>query len=412
MSDVIISANGVSKKFCRTLRHTMFYGATDLSMSFMGLNNHPDKLRSGEFWALEDISFEIQRGEALGIIGSNGAGKSTALKLLNGIYLPDKGSIEIKGRIGALIEVGAGFHPLLTGRENVYINGTILGMNRKEIDRKFDAIVEFAGIGDFLDSPVKHYSSGMYVRLGFAVAIHSQPDILLVDEVLAVGDISFQRRCLEQIQKMKIMGVTIIFISHNLHMVDGLCNTSIYLDNGRIAYYGNTNEAVIRYQQNTNRAIIHEDLTRPGFITPNFSTGEVEIQGVDILDEGGQTKDLFSSEDGMLVRVYYKALKKIENPVFSFGIYRDDGVCCCGDRSLYHDITIDCIEGHGIFEIEIRRIQLTAGAYIFGAVIFDSHVAIPYAYRRMGKFVVTSPFPNMGANSPVFLPDFKWKRFR
>ena len=412
MSESVIKVSGVSKKFCRTLKHTMLYGAVDLAKSFFGINDRGSSvLRKGEFWAVHGIDFELKRGECFGIIGSNGAGKSTILKMLNGIVMPDEGYIEVRGKVGALIEVGAGFHPMLTGRENIYINGTILGMSRREIDDKFDAIVEFADMEEFLDTPIKHYSSGMYVRLGFSVAIHSELDILLVDEVLAVGDMRFQRKCLEQIEKMRKRGITIILISHNLHMLGGLCERSIYLNDGKVFYCGSTHEAIIHYQQKVNQTTVEEDLERPGFITPNFSSGEILIERVDILDEHEDKKAVFSADDKMIVRVLYTAQSKIVKPVFSFGLYRDDGVCCCGDRTLYHDISIDSIEGAGIFEIKIKRLQLTSGSYIFGLAIFDSRGAIPYGYKRMGKFVVTSTFPNMGVNSPVFLPDFEWKRF-
>jgi lipopolysaccharide transport system ATP-binding protein len=410
--EVAIRVESVSKKYCASLKRSMSYGILDIAKNTLGMSSQSDKLRKGEFWAVDDVSFDVKKGEALGIIGLNGSGKTTLLKMFNGIYWPDKGRITIKGRVGALIEVGAGFHPMLTGRENVYINGSILGMSRIEIDRKFDDIVNFADIGDFLDSPVKHYSSGMYVRLGFAIAIHSEPDILLVDEVLAVGDFNFQRKCIEKIEEMRTSGLTIIFVSHNLHMTDGLCERAVYLNKGKRSYFGRTNEAITMYQRDANLSIKEDDVSKPGFRTPDFSTGEVDIKAVDILDEKGQDSNSFSSEDKMLVRVHYFAKKKIQKPVFSFGIYRDDGICCCGDRSLYHNITVEQIEGNGIFEIKINKLQLTAGAYIFGVVIFDSNVAIPYAYRRMGKFVVASKFPTMGTGSPVFIPDFEWRRFK
>ena len=192
-NDTVIKVENVSKKYCRSLKHTMMYGMQDIARNSIGLKSCSDTLREGEFWALNDVSFEVKKGETLGIVGANGSGKSTLLKLLNGIFMPDKGRIEINGRVGALIEVGAGFHPMLTGRENIYVNGAILGMSKKEIDKKFDEIVDFADIGDFIDSPVKHYSSGMYVRLGFAIASHADLDILMVDEVLAVGDFRFKK---------------------------------------------------------------------------------------------------------------------------------------------------------------------------------------------------------------------------
>ena len=203
MSDIAIKAEHVSKKFCKSLRYVMTYGAADITRDFFSIKSKTEELRDGEFWAVNDVSFELKRGETLGIIGPNGSGKSTILKMLNGIYLPDHGRLKIEGRVGALIEVGAGFHPMLTGRENIYVNGTILGLSKREIDKKFDGIVDFADIGDFLDSPVKHYSSGMFVRLGFAVAVHCEPDVLLIDEVLAVGDTEFNLKCYQKIQEIK-----------------------------------------------------------------------------------------------------------------------------------------------------------------------------------------------------------------
>jgi lipopolysaccharide transport system ATP-binding protein len=202
----------------------MAYGMTDVCRNLVGLSSNPDRLRKNEFWAVNDVSFEVKKGETLGIIGPNGSGKTTMLKMLNGIFWPDKGKISIRGKIGALIAVGAGFHPQLSGRENIYINGAILGMSKEVIDEKFDAIVDFSGIAEFLDAPVKHYSSGMYVRLGFAIAVHCEPDILLIDEVLSVGDIDFQARCINKIKEMDKQNVTKIFISHNLNTVQLLCS--------------------------------------------------------------------------------------------------------------------------------------------------------------------------------------------
>lgn len=249
MSDTAIRVDGASKKYCRTINHTMLYGGIDLTSSFLGLNQRSEKLRNGEFWAVDDISFELRRGECLGLIGQNGSGKSTLLKMLNGIFMPDRGKIEISGRVGALIEVGAGFHPMLTGRENIYVNGSILGMSKKEIDRKFDEIVHFADIGDFIDAPVKHYSSGMYVRLGFAIAVNCELDILLVDEALAVGDAMFQRRCYRKIEELQKRGCTIIFVSHALETVISICSRSMLLDNGKIIKAGMPKDVVNVYSK-------------------------------------------------------------------------------------------------------------------------------------------------------------------
>ena len=214
------------------------------------------KLDDREFWALQDISFQVKRGEAVGIIGHNGAGKSTILKHLSGIMKPTQGTMHVNGKLSALIEVGAGFHPDLTGRENIYLNGIILGMTKEEIKSKFDEIVHFSGLEDFIDTPVKRYSSGMYARLGFSVAAHVDPDILLVDEVLSVGDWAFQRKCVERMNSVIENGSAVIFVSHNLRAVSSLCDRGILLDHGRIIKMGDTSEVIQHY---LNRASAEED---------------------------------------------------------------------------------------------------------------------------------------------------------
>lgn len=202
-----------------------------------------------DFWALKNISFKIQKGETVGIIGINGSGKSTILKLIAGVLTPTKGKVEVDGRIGPLIELGAGFHPELSGRDNIYLNGTILGLPKKEIDRKFDDIVSFAGLPDFIDTPVKHYSSGMYMRLGFSIAIHINPEILLVDEILAVGDIGFQKKCLDKMREFHQRGVTIIIISHSMDIVNSFCQRAILIFDGKIKSEGNPEKVVNVYQR-------------------------------------------------------------------------------------------------------------------------------------------------------------------
>jgi lipopolysaccharide transport system ATP-binding protein len=226
-----IRLDGVSKRY--RIQHDMEGPGHPLARKLRRLLRRPS-----EFWAVRDVGFEVEHGEALGIIGHNGAGKSTMLKLLSSITAPTKGEIEIRGRLAALIEVGSGFHPELTGRENVFLNGSILGMRRAEIARKLDRIVEFAGVEEFVDTPVKRFSSGMYVRLGFSIAAHLDPDILLLDEVLAVGDAAFQERCLQRIDELRRAGTTIIFISHDLGAVERLCRRVILMDHGRVAAEG------------------------------------------------------------------------------------------------------------------------------------------------------------------------------
>lgn len=236
--DISVELTQVHKKFCRVLNKQMWYGAKDIVKNILNITQDLEILRRDEFWALKDISFKIFKGETIGLIGVNGSGKSTLLKLINGIFMPDYGEIRIVGTVGALIEVGAGFHPYLTGRENIYLNGAILGMGKKEIDDKFNSIVDFAEIKNFLDMPVKNYSSGMYVRLGFAVAAHLHTDILLIDEILAVGDLAFQKKCFEKISKLKKQGTTIVLVSHNLENIRKICDRCVLLDRGKLRKVG------------------------------------------------------------------------------------------------------------------------------------------------------------------------------
>ncbi len=243
----VLRVENVSKKF---RKGEIFDSLRDLIPALTGKLFKPGKsgqLADRDFWALRDVSFEVQRGEAFGIIGSNGAGKSTILKLLSGIMKPTSGSVHVDGRLSALIEVGAGFHPDLTGRENVYLNGTILGMSRDEIRRRFDEIVAFSGLEDFIDTPVKRYSSGMYARLGFSVAAHVEPDLLIVDEVLSVGDYVFQRKCAEKMAGVIKGGATVVFVSHNLRSVSELCDRSLLLEKGRVVEMGPTHDVVKTY---------------------------------------------------------------------------------------------------------------------------------------------------------------------
>lgn len=280
--NVVVKVENVSKKFCRNLRRSMYYGAIDVIKSMAGINTRTDLLRINEFWAVNDISFVLERGKSIGLIGANGSGKSTLLRLLNGIYQPDRGRIEIRGEVGALIALGVGFNPLMTGRENIYLNATVLGMSKKEIDKKFDEIVDFAEIGEFLDAPVKTYSSGMYVRLGFSIAIHAEPDLLLVDEVLSVGDANFQKKCFDKILNMINKGTSIIFVSHSVSAVERLCSECLLLKHGKQLFWGPTRECIQRYfyeisQDNLLKTSEHQ----------TFGIGDVLFNNVYVYQEKG-----------------------------------------------------------------------------------------------------------------------------
>ena len=246
MSDTLIKVEGLYKKFTTSLKRSMWYGSIDTIRTMASINYDTTKLRKGEFWALQDINFELKRGECLGLIGRNGSGKSTLLRLLSGVFPPDKGKITMRGRIGALIALGVGFHPHMSGKENVFLNGAILGFSKNDIQQKFDEIVDFAEIGDFIDAPVSTYSSGMKVRLGYAIAAQMEPDILLIDEVLAVGDIGFRAKCLNSIAKIS-KDAAVIFVSHAMPQIARVSTQVMLLDSGTTTYYGDVAKGVENY---------------------------------------------------------------------------------------------------------------------------------------------------------------------
>ena len=248
MSDTLIKVENVSKKFCRSLKKSLWYGMRDLGRELVGRQHGRDgELRDGEFWAVKDVSFELRRGQCLGLIGRNGAGKTTLLRILNGLIKLDSGRIEMRGRVGALIALGAGFNPILTGRENIYVNASVLGLGKREIDGKIEEIIDFAEIGEFIDAPVQNYSSGMAVRLGFAIAVKTEPEILLLDEVLAVGDVAFQAKCFNTLAEFRERGTAFILVSHNMHQISRYSNQVLYLEKGKIAHFGGSDQGIEKY---------------------------------------------------------------------------------------------------------------------------------------------------------------------
>ena len=280
--------------------------------------------RSEEFWALKDVSFEVRQGEAVGIIGRNGAGKSTLLKMVSRITEPTRGRIHLKGRVASLLEVGTGFHPELTGRENIFLNGAILGMTRVEIKRKFDEIVEFAEVEKFLDMPVKRYSSGMYVRLAFAVAAHLEPEILLVDEVLAVGDAAFQRKCLGKMEQVAGAGRTVLFVSHNMAMIQNLCDRTLLLDHGRLGTIGPTRDVIEAYMSEIGALA----RTHLGDRTDRTGAREIICTAIEIFDHRGQPVPNAMSGHPLVVRIHYesKLPKVFRNSRMSLSIEKHDQV--------------------------------------------------------------------------------------
>lgn len=246
--DVVLSINGVSKRFCRDLKRSLIYGVQDMASDLLGFREEAHQLRPREFWALKDVSFQLRRGEALGLLGKNGSGKSTLLRIIAGLIKPDTGSVNVRGRVAPLIALGAGFNPILTGRENIYANMSILGLSKEEIDQRFDSVVEFAEIGDAIDAPVQTYSSGMAARLGFSSAIHTEPDILLIDEVLAVGDAKFRKKCSQRLAQLRET-TSFILVSHNSDSILAVCNKGVYLKTGRTLFEGDVRSAIDQYEE-------------------------------------------------------------------------------------------------------------------------------------------------------------------
>ncbi len=349
----------------------MLYGLKDISLNMLRKDSHPDTLRKDEFWAVKDVSLEVKQGETLGLIGMNGSGKTTLLKMLSGIFWPDQGKISVKGRVGALIAVGAGFHPLLTGRENIFMNGAILGMGRTEMKRKFDAIVEFSGIKEFLDTPVKHYSSGMYVRLGFAIAIHCEPEILLVDEVLAVGDITFRAKCMEKMKELEKKGVTKVFVSHDMNAVYLLCDRAAYLSGGQLKQLGSTADVIGEYKKDM---LLLQKRASDSKLSRRFGgTGDVVIESVEFLDQAQNAQGFFKRGEFFRARISFKIKNKTAKPSFSLAIYSDQDMLVSKERTE--------ALGQGAVDFMIQKMPLSAGRYfvsvmsedISGGAVYDHH---------------------------------------
>ena len=382
----MIQVEGLSKKYCKDLKRAMRYAAEEVVRSFFHLYDYSNEtLREDEFWSLNNVNFVVQPGEALGLIGPNGAGKSTLLKLLSGILEPDLGRIKLVGKVGSLIELGAGFHPQLTGRENIFVNGSILGLRHRDIIRRLDDIIAFASLEDFIDTPVKYYSSGMYVRLGFAIAAHVEPHILLVDEVLSVGDLAFQSRCLERIEQMRRQGTTFVFVSHDLSKISRLCPQTLLLDQGEIAFLGSTPQAIDCYRRITHRNYEESPGTKE-------RTDEVEITGLEILDPSGQTPDAFDPQSTIHIRTHFRVYEKIKDPVFNIAIFTADTLQqCTGFRTDIDQHPIGSLSpGEHHFDLLLPECPLLPNHYLVSATIWKPGCLAPFAWRwHDGRFQIS-----------------------
>lgn len=419
--DIVIKIENLSKKFTRSIKRSMLYGTADISKSMLGIKPNTSVLRKGEFWSLKNINFEIRRGETFGLIGANGSGKSTLLRLINGIFPPDVGRITIKGKIGALIAVGAGFHPHMTGRENIILNGTILGMSKEEIAEKMNNIISFADIGDFLDAPVSTYSSGMTVRLGFAIAINAEPDILLIDEILAVGDAKFQRKCLDKIRQLSASGTTIILVSHSMQNIEGMCDNAILIHHGEQIAYGKPQDLVPTYEvllrtgevaflEGSNSS--QNDVAKaPGILKQvkkyaDFGTDDILVDKFELKNkEGIPTSELnsdepFSMEVDISSSANLKDCKLWVSFIYMYDYVKDfENLVALGTRQ-----EIDVPSGKSKVTLKFDHLQLTTGEYKIAFHIFDKTFTNPYEQGHYGYFKVSKNIPtqmNAGRGTPL-----------
>ncbi len=423
-----VEIDAVSKRF---RKHTLTKKTYTTVKTSLIARFFRKKFHEGNFiQALSSVSLSIPSGSAIGIIGRNGSGKSTLLKLISGIYRPDSGQVKVNGRISALIELGAGFHPDFTGRENVYLGGVMYGLTRKEIQSRFDQIVSYAGLSDFIDDPVRTYSSGMYMRLGFSLAVHTDPDILLVDEVLAVGDAAFVGRCHETISEFKRQGKTLILVTHDLNAVERWCNEAVWLEKGVVRKKGEPREVIDTYLQK-----IHEEeeislevenalRSREALSTEEVSTGlgkrrwgsrEVEITDVRMSTSSGQVRWLFNEEDEVLIEVDYTFHKKETDLVFGIGILHADGMCLFGTNTEIENIAVPIPQFEkssssemqklsGTFRYKIKRLGLVEGNYYLDVACHKKD-GYPYDYHhRLHKFTIRS----ISGYHGVFSPEHSW----
>jgi lipopolysaccharide transport system ATP-binding protein len=334
--------------------------------------------RYDEFWALRDVSFAVPNGSTFGLIGHNGSGKSTLLKVLAGVYRPTGGTIATKGRISALLELGAGFHGELTGRENIYLNGAILGLTRKQIASAMDEIVSFSGIEEFIDSPVKIYSSGMYVRLGFSIAVTVEPEILIVDEIIAVGDEEFQRKCFDHLYELRRRGTTIVIVSHSLGVLADLCDDALWLNKGKLKSIGPVRDVIDDYledvnqkeadaKEHTGEPVVADDSGR----TRRLGSGEVRVTQVEFIDHNGNAAGFLSGGEQCTIRMRYEAKQDLPSVTFGLGFAHESGVIVAGPNSGYGEQAMQIAAGTGCVDFHIDNLLLQPGMFLVTAAAVD-----------------------------------------
>ncbi len=375
-ADVVIRVEAVSKRF-------RLYQERPSSLKEALTYRRKNGPGHKDFWAVRDASLQIESGTTYGLIGHNGSGKSTLLRMIAGIHKPTSGSITTTGRISALLELGAGFHPELTGRENVYLNGSILGLKRREVNSVIDDIIQFAEMEEFIDSPVKIYSSGMYVRLGFSVAVHVNPDILLIDEVIAVGDESFQRRCFEHLYRLRREGVTIVMVSHGSSVIESMCEQVAWLDHGVVQGIGPAADMIHSYMSRVNEQeahrIVEDDLEHHNEVHDSVhndasrrGTGEARVDDIEFLDVHGAPRPVAETGEALTVRVHFTATETIHDPVVGLEFRHESGAHIAGPNTRFGKVGLGTITGASYVDFVIDRLALMPGNWRIGVAIVDS----------------------------------------
>lgn len=410
-----INFENVSKRY--KVRHSRYRSLREDVAGFIKNVIAVKKQSSEDFWALNDVSFEVKKGEALGIIGRNGAGKTTILKLLSKITYPTSGKININGRAASLIEVGTGFHPELTGRENIYLYGSIMGMKRNEINQKFDSIIEFSELEQFIDMPLKRYSSGMYVRLGFSVAVHTDPDVLLVDEVLSVGDLSFQGKCVEKMKSFRNTDVAIIFVSHSMGSVNTMCDKTLWLDKGKVVAAGENNKVINDYFVFCDRKM--RDAAAVRLKRADSGLDKLKFIKTVLLDRSGKETNEFNYKDDVIVRVYYESSEKIKKPYFMLSVESYLGALF-GANMLFDNNRPEVLNEKGHIDCVFKSVSLLPGTYqIIGGVRHEDGISYLVHPEVIASFNIITPIEKYGYNSemalsvsrvssPVIVP-YEWK---
>ncbi|MBF2003418.1 MAG: ABC transporter ATP-binding protein [Synechococcales cyanobacterium C42_A2020_086] len=384
--DIVLSVKGVSKKFCRSLKQSLFYGLQDIGAELIGSRQQQRTLRPNEFWALQNVSLTLRRGEAVGLVGANGSGKTTLLRMISGLIKPDSGTIRVRGRVAPLIALGAGFSPILTGRENIYANMSILGLSTAEIDARFDQVVEFAEIGEAIDAPVQSYSSGMAARLGFACAIHTDPDILLIDEVLAVGDARFRSKCERRLSELLQQGTSFVLVSHFFQGILNICQTGIYLAQGRLMASGSARDIMDQYEQDL-FSVKRERAAFPFLLPPKSpqDSAGADLVSIYFKDAVGRLMEVPVSGEPVYICVRCKALRPLNALSLFVAIYQPakDNSLALHMSSAYDQETFAVSPGEYELRVFLPHLGLLPGSYTLNVYLKEGSLYVLDAYESL-----------------------------